>query len=260
MAPISADEVAQFLEANPRFFLDHPETLRSGGLLEEDESPENVLNMRDRLLEMLKRERGELIQLLDQAIDTVRQNEEIEKNFLAIENLLFGSRASPDVLGRVAEELERRFSLDHASLLLFGKAERIPRGGGEAAEGGFPRVRLASEAGSPAPNGILLAGGLAEGAAPPFPEACREGLRSTAIVPLREEENLLGLLLLGSEDPDRYRKGMQTDLLDRLSMRLALGLSLLVRLAPEVAPTPGGAPAGGKAKSPRRSRRKTAPK
>ena len=143
MAPISAEDVAKFLEENPGFFLDHPELVGPSGLLDESgENPpdSNLVNIKERLFERLSEERTELMGILEETIDLVRENEQIESDFLAIEQLFFRPAPGGVSLGRVAEEIEERFSLDHASFLLFGGAKAAAPAGEET--GG--RVRLAS--------------------------------------------------------------------------------------------------------------------
>lgn len=223
MSPITAEETARFLEENPRFFLEHPELLPSSGLMEENGAPSNILNLRNRLFGLLQDERKELVDLLDEIIDTVQKNEETESKFLEIEKILFTPPLTPDVLPRTAEALERLFSLDHASFLLLDSVS-LPQGE-ESAHLRF--ISGEDEEISQARENILLSGRLPAGAGALFPEACREALRSTATVPLHSGETFLGLLLLGSKSSDRYKRGMAVHLLERLALRLSLGLSLL---------------------------------
>lgn len=227
MAPISAEQAAKFLEENPDFFLANPELVQTSGLLKENDSGENLVDIRTRLFERLNEERLELMGLLDETIELVRQNEQIEGDFLAIENLLFRPAPTGTSLTRCAEEIEERFSLEHVSFLICEPAKEAIRE--EMDEPG--RIRLIDEDDGDSPGEVLLAGGLEEGAGAPFPEEVRPGLRSTAIIPLRDGERLLGLLLLGSNDPGRYTPGMATQLLERLAMRMGMGISILLRMA-----------------------------
>ncbi|MDA0999590.1 MAG: DUF484 family protein [bacterium] len=229
MSIITAEEAARFLEENPRFFLENPQLLPASGLLEENGTPANILNLRNRLFELLRDERQELVELLDEIIENVRKNEDTENKFLEIEKILFSPPLAPEVLPRTAEALERLFSLDHASFLLLDSPGGHLRPAGEE----NPRLRF-----TPALEGehagamerIALSGALSEGAGTLFPESCRAALRSTATVPLRSGDAFLGLLLLGSKSRERYREGMAAHLLERLALRLSLGLSLLLRL------------------------------
>lgn len=224
MASISADDVLRFLEKNPRFFLDHEKALRSSGLLESDTPPENVLNIRHRLFQQLNKERRELMGILDETIEVVRKNEKIEQDFLAIEKQVFHPSPTDISLTRLAEEIEERFSLDHASFLMFHSNEHTTLPETE------DRIHFAEEKTfhPTSRKAITLAGNLEEGAPIPFPENCRSTLRSVAIVPLTENGELLGLLLLGSKDPGRYTEGMATHLLERLAVRLGLGIRLIL--------------------------------
>ncbi len=234
MAPTSADEVLRFLEENPGFFLEHEEALRSSGLLDPDDPPENVLNIRHQLFQRLNEERQELMSVLDETIEIVRENEKIEEDFLAIERLVFHPSPSGTSLARIAEVIEERFALDHASFLMYEAADG-------AAPEPTPRIRIAVEEDAipSTEETITIAGNLDEGAPLPFPENCRAELRSTAVLTLQENGQILGLLLLGSKDPGRYAEGMATHLIDRLAMRMAIVIRLLQRIA---RPAPGGSP------------------
>ncbi len=250
MAPITAKQVVKFLEKNPDFFLENPDLVGSTGLLREKDSGPNLVDIRTRLFERLNEERIELMGILDETIELVRQNEQIETDFLAIENLLFGSQPPGDVLSQVAEEIERRFELDHVSFLLSEKAKgALP---GEVDEAG--RVRPYPESGEPPPRKVKLAGMLKKGADDLFPEKARTDLHSTALVPLRENGKSLGVMLLGSKDPKRYAPKMGTQLLERLAVRMATGIHLLLRLTGE------GPAVGSKPNSKQGSKKNTKPK
>ena len=227
MAPITAEQVVKFLEENPDFFLDNPELVQISGLLKESDSGENLVDIRTRLFERLNDERQELMALLDETIELVRQNEQIEGDFVAIENLLFRPEPTGTSLTRIAEEIEKRFSLEHVSILIYESEKEALRE--EMDKPG--RIRLVDEDDGEFPGDVLLAGGIEEGAGAPFPDEVRSSLHSTAIIPLRDGGQLLGLLLLGSKDPERYMPGMATQLIERLAMRMGMGISLLLRIA-----------------------------
>ena len=89
MAPITAEEVAKYLEENPDFFLENSELVYTSGLLSGERPKSNLLGIRNRLFTRLNEERRELINLLDATIELVRQNEQIEEDFIAIEKILF---------------------------------------------------------------------------------------------------------------------------------------------------------------------------
>lgn len=230
MAPTSADDVLHYLEKHPGFFLDHPEVVAPSGLMSSS-SPENVLNIRQRLFDRLNEDRQALMSVLDETIELVRQNEKIESDFLAIEKLIFHfhPEAPEENLSRIAEEIERRFSLDHVSFLMSESAGTPLLYVTQDKSNGRVRVAGAGENFPDSNSSIFLQGNLREGASDPFPEDRRGELRSTAVVAIRESGQTLGLILLGSKDPGRYTEGMGTHLIKRLAMRLGMGIRLLQR-------------------------------
>jgi diguanylate cyclase (GGDEF)-like protein len=173
------------------------------------------------------------------------ENEKIWRQFTAVERLLFRMRE----LDRLAEELlreisirfqtgvlvlyishpeiqERMFQGDTESSNRIGKSSWVSPLDAEAVRGlfgkalkpvlfsalgkGFPAA-LTSGKSTPRKNRKLKAGKKAV-------------LASGALIPLNVNEVLFGALLLGSSDPDRYRPGDGTDLLERLGANIALSL------------------------------------
>lgn len=230
MAPISADDIVCYLEENPGFFIEHPDSLRQSGLLTQDSTSAKVLNLRDKLFERLKGEREDLIRLLDETIEIVRQNEQIEKDFIAIEQLLFEQAPSLASLTEIVKNIESRFGIEYAGFLLLEPIDGIPVIAAKPDESSRirPLGKIEEEL-VPMEGGVLLKGKLEGGGGPLFPDALSESVQSTAIVPLEIHEKKIGFLILGSKDPERYQEGMATHLLRRLAMRLALGISIFQR-------------------------------
>lgn len=236
MAPISAEDVVRYLEDNPGFFIEHPDSLRQSGLFAQDSASSKVLNLRDKLFERLKGERESLMRLLDETIETVRRNERIEKHFIEIEQLLFERAPSPASLAEIARSIEANFGIEYAGFLLVEPIDGVPVLAAKPEESSRIRAlgKLEREL-VPMEGGVALKGKLEGGGGPLFPEAASAAIQSTAVVPLEFREEKIGFLLLGSSDPARYQEGMATHLLKRLAMRLALGLSLFQRFNREAA-------------------------
>ncbi len=230
MAPISANDVICYLEENPGFFLEHPDSLRQSGLLTQDSTSAKVLNLRDKLFNRLKGEREDLIRLLDETIELVRQNEQIEKDFIAIEQLLFEQAPSLESLTEIAKNIESRFRIEYAGFLLLEPIDGIPVIAAKSDDSSRirPLGKIQIEL-VPMEGGVALKSKLEGGGGPLFPDTLGESIASTAIVPLEIHETKIGFLILGSKDPERYQEGMATHLLRRLAMRLALGISIFQR-------------------------------
>ena len=230
MAPISADDVVCYLEENPGFFIEHPDSLRQSGLLTQDSPSAKVLNLRDKLFDRLKGEREDLIRLLDETIEIVRQNEQIEKDFIAIEQLLFEQAPTLASLKKIVINIESRFGIEYAGFLLLEPVDGIPVLAAKSDESSRirPLGKIEEEL-VPMEGGVVLKGNLEEGGGPLFPVNLNQSIQSSAIVPLEIHEKKIGFLILGSKDPERYQEGMATHLLRRLAMRLALGISIFQR-------------------------------
>ena len=230
MAPISADDVICYLEENPGFFIEHPDSLRQSGLLTQDSTSAKVLNLRNKLFDRLKGEREDLIRLLDETIEIVRQNEQIEKDFIAIEQLLFEQSPSLASLTEIVKNIESRFGIEYAGFLLLDPIDGIPVIAPKSDESSRIRpLGKLEEKLVPMDGGVVLQGKLEGGGGPLFPDALSENIQSTAVVSLEIREKRIGFLVLGSKDPERYQEGMATHLLRRLAMRLALGISIFQR-------------------------------
>ena len=230
MAPISADDVVRYLEENPGFFIDHPDSLRQSGLLTQDSTSAKVLNLRNKLFDRLKGEREDLVRLLDETIELVRQNEQIEKDFIAIEQLLFEQDPSLASLTEIVKNIESRFGIEYAGFLLLKPIDGIPVIA--AKTDGSSRIRplgKIEEELVPMDGGVVLKGKLDGGGGSLFPDSLSESIKSAAVVSLEIHKKKIGFLILGSKDPERYQEGMATHLLRRLAMRLALGISIFQR-------------------------------
>lgn len=164
--------------------------------------------------------RGKLEALIEEA----RRNEEKLARFDAFERRLFASRTFPALVHLLLDDYRKIFSLDAVRLLCLD-------GEGDIA-------RLFEEANTPLPAGLQLCrdvaeiieqlGGdrevrLARGA---MPGNGREeaATASHAVLPLRCGEDLLGGLIFGSCDPDRYAPNVGTRFLERLAAVAALCL------------------------------------
>ena len=129
------------------------------------------------------------------------------------------ARNDVDLPHILTSNLKTIFSLPHASLRLWGVAEE------------FEHTWFAA----PTSDAIrLFAGGLNA----PF---CGENkdfeaanwldvsVASIAMMPLRAEGKVVGLLVLGSPDKDRFNSGMATDFLAQLADTSSAALSCLIK-------------------------------
>ncbi|MFZ2447670.1 MAG: DUF484 family protein [Syntrophobacteraceae bacterium] len=179
----------------------------------------------------LRAENEALRNELEAVLANASENEKIWRHFAAVERILFRTRE----LDRLAEELLReirvRFQagllvlyLSHPEIL-----ERLFHGGAEKSvfiddgtwmspvEGEAVRAMF-----GPALKPVLFSAD-ESGSRPALP-GNGGPVQSGALIPLTIGEVIFGALLLGSPDPERYRPGDGTDLLERLGTNIALSM------------------------------------
>jgi len=193
---MDAKDVAQFLKTNPQFFDQNPQLLESiyvphphGGraipLTERQ-----IVSLRDKV-KLLESKLGEFVRFGE---DNDAIGEKVHRLSLA----LLGAKDVPDATQALHFHLREDFSVPHVALKLWAQ-EEVPAELRDQAESmGAPQCGAA--AGSP-----FL---------PWFGEA-QEHIRSIALVPLGQTR-AMGMLALGSEDPQRFFAEMGTLYLRRI--------------------------------------------
>jgi uncharacterized protein YigA (DUF484 family) len=193
---MEAKDVAQFLKANPQFFDQHPQLLETiyvphphGGraipLTERQ-----IVSLRDKV-RVLEGKLGEFVRFGE---DNDAIGEKVHRLSLA----LVGAKDAQGVTQALHFHLREDFSVPHVALKLWA-GEDVPAELRDKAESmGAPLCGAA--AGSP------FLGWFGEAA---------EHVRSIALIPLGQTRTL-GLLALGSEDPQRFFAEMGTLYLRRI--------------------------------------------
>jgi uncharacterized protein YigA (DUF484 family) len=193
---MDAKDVAQFLKANPQFFDQHPQLLESiyvphphGGraipLTERQ-----IVSLRDKV-RVLEGKLGEFVRFGE---DNDAIGEKVHRLSLA----LVGAKDVAAATQAIHFHLREDFSVPHVALRLWA-SEDVPAELRDKAES------MGAPVCGPAAGNPFL---------PWFGEA-QEHIRSMALVPLGQTRTL-GLLALGSEDPQRFFAEMGTLYLRRI--------------------------------------------
>ncbi|MGH8704934.1 MAG: DUF484 family protein [Burkholderiales bacterium] len=202
---MNADEIAQFLRTHPQFFDQHPELLASldvphphGGraipLTERQ-----IVTLREKV-RVLEGKLGELIQFGE---DNDAIGEKVHRLALA----LLGAPDFAAATNALYFHLREDFAVPHVALRVWGHdglgaaPEAAPV---EAALRGQAETMGAPQCGPAAGNPFL-----------PWFRDAQEHVRSVALVPLGQTRTI-GLLALGSEDPQRFYVEMGTLYLRRI--------------------------------------------
>jgi uncharacterized protein YigA (DUF484 family) len=222
MNPITEDDIAHFLAANPAFFQRHAELLASVQLA----SPHGhrAVSLQERQAEML-REKIKVLEL--RIMEMIRHGNE---NVLIADRLhrwaqqLLLVRTPQALPGLIAEEIRSQFMVPQVALRAWDVAPSYLQE--SFAQGASEDVRsFASSLGAPycgVNSGFDAVQWLDD------PQAAQ----SVALIPLREgaatrAAPAFGLLVLASPDAQRFSSGMGTDFLERIAELASAALSRL---------------------------------
>lgn len=221
---MKAEEVAQFLNQHPEFFEDYAEMLAEvviphphGGRAIPI-SERQILSLREKS-RRLEAKLGELIRFGE-------QNDAITDKLHRMTLALLGAHDVAGALHVLEFNLREDFAVPHVAIRIWGLEEGAQGRAGSSVEtrAGEP---LGSSADSPEQAASAEARAFTEGLNAPYCSAhamvdtaawfgeAAPHLRSYAYVPLRREQ-VVGLLALASEDPQRFYPEMGTLYLRRL--------------------------------------------
>ncbi|PLZ02314.1 DUF484 domain-containing protein [Burkholderia sp. WAC0059] len=229
-------EVAEYLLANPDFFVEHAElltTLRLG-----NPHGKAAVSLQERQMEMLRDKNKHLERRLSELLRYGHENDSISAKFGRWTTRVIAER-DPHALPRtIAQGLCDVFEVPQAALRVWDIADAYTQS--DFARHTGEEVRLfANSLATPycgANTGFEAAQWLDASpfgvAAPGTAGAARA--ESVVLVALRDphtepQANAFGLLVLGSPDPRRFHDGMATDFLTQIG---ALASAALTRLLP----------------------------
>lgn len=202
---MDANEVAKFLKANPQFFDQHPQLLESiyvphphgGRAIPLTERQIVSLREKVRLLE------GKLGEFVRFGEDNDAIGEKVHRLTLA----LMGAADFASTAHALYFHLREDFAVPHVALRVWGRV--LPAA---APEGAPVDDGLRDKAET---MGVPLCGAAAGSPFLPWFGEAQEHIRSLALVPLGQTRTI-GLLALGSEDPQRFFAEMGTLYLRRI--------------------------------------------
>lgn len=211
-------EVAQYLAVNPHFFEEHAELLGKIRLA----SPllGRAVSLQERQMEVMRDKYRHLELRLTDLMRVAQENDQASAKFQKWVAALLQARNDVELPTLLNASLKDIFALPHASLRLWNVAQE------------YQHTWFAAPVSEPV---RLFAAGLHL----PF---CGENkefeaaawldvpVASIAMLPLRVEGQVTGLLVLGSPDKNRFQSSMSTDFLSQLADTASAALSCLVAL------------------------------
>ena len=207
--------VAAYLEADPAFFLRHPELTAR---LRLPHGPEGTLSLVEHQMGLLRAQVEGERRLLAQLIARARDYEALADRLhgLMLQLITAPDRAALEAL--LSDALRREFEAEAVSLVFDAEVGQAGTGPGNAsgrAYGMNAGIPASTRCGPLDPDHAALL----------FAEAS-VGIRSAALIPIRAPTQA-GLLAIGSTDPERFGPDMGTDHLDRLGELVSACLGAL---------------------------------
>lgn len=204
---MKSEEVAQYLQQHPEFFeqhaamladitLPHPHGGRTISL-----SERQLLTLRERVKELEKK--------LREMIEFARENDALQLKLHRFNCALFGPHDRATLQHLVVQSLRELFDVPHVALHLWRDDPPTPE-----------VLDFTEQRSEPACTHLAMADTL-----PWFGEAAAR-LRSFAYVPLRADGRTVGLLVLASEDKQRFYPEMGTLFLQRIAETLGSAFRL----------------------------------
>ncbi|GAA5524279.1 hypothetical protein Maes01_00834 [Microbulbifer aestuariivivens] len=214
-----ARQVARYLIQNPDFFAEHMELLETIKLPRQSGKTVSLMTHQTHLL----RERNiEMRQRLDQLLHNARENDQLFLHSRQLILALLEANTVAEAGAALYPSFSGDFGVEFTSLILFGP---LPNGHSPLGEvRSTPRSAAENAIGSILRNGRTVCGVLRPAEKSYLFGKDADTVASAAVVPLA---NQLGVLAVGSSDPQHYRSSLGTlflsyigEVLERILPRL----------------------------------------
>jgi uncharacterized protein YigA (DUF484 family) len=204
---MKAEDVAQYLLDNPQFFEDHAEMLAQVNLPHPHGG--RTISLSERQLLTLRERVKELEKKLHELLEFAKENDALQLKVHQFNCGLFGAQDSLTLQNLVVRNLRDIFAIPHVALHLW--QDEPPSS---------EVLSFADQHEQP-----VCAHHAVHDTLPWFGEAA-EHLRSFAYLPLRANGQTFGLLILASEDKQRFYPEMGTLFLQRIAETLGCAFRL----------------------------------
>ena len=232
------DQIALYLNDHPEFFNQYPELLaRIQSIAPEDMPlrPVKTLNIADRIVKRAHADTQNMKNQLVNFMEISQANEKIQENLFAIDRIIMYSLNFSQMIGQLREEIITRFKIPGVQIILMdGDAHLMERCLKERLDknaiDGLQFVDTETVCGwfdndfNPILRAEMKEGSEMCGATPEL------NIQSEALIPIILHGNLIGTMVLGSENPHHFHKGLRTDLLERTADKLGIAIENVLLL------------------------------
>ena len=204
-------KVADYLALHPDFFERHPEAL---GAIDIPHPTGDAVSLIERQVRVLREQNQHYRSQLEELVHVARDNDSLSKRLHQMTLALIETRSFDEVLNTLQDELRRQFQADAVEMKLFSREELDAHASepGPAMFRDFLDKHRPSCGELPQEQLQYLFGS----------QAAETG--SVALIPLQSSP-LVGVLAIGSRDPERFHANKSVDFLQRLSDVVSATLS-----------------------------------
>ena len=212
MALASKADLVSYLNDNPNIFQQYPELLELVTLTDS----RGTASLLERQVAMLKERLGEHKSQQSHFMQVARENEQISDSFTKVICQLIGFTNLSEFATEFPSELRDRFAIDEVSFKTAQAAARRPSDNEGYDDAVRRMVNNRAVCDNRWPSSIMNL-------------FFSTAINSAALIPMRTQDSPepLGILALGSQDPERYTNDLGTAHLDRLGLMSGLCLARL---------------------------------
>lgn len=230
---LTREQVADYLRANPDFFVDQDELLRSLTLPHDSG---RAISLVERQVHLFREQRDTLRRELVELVSIARHNDRLFEKSKRLLMQVVEARNLNDMASAIDDSIRGDFGLDAASVILFTDSE-LPL----ASQGALhvvPPAQAKERLGSLLDGERAVCGQFRESERNfLFPDR-EEAIASVALVPLRHDD-LLGVFAVGSCEPGYFDQSMGSLFLTYISDTLSRLLPPMVQRHTNAAPLTG---------------------
>jgi hypothetical protein len=200
--PLDKQQVADFLQQNPDFFV-HNKALLAELNLPHESGP--AISLVERQVSVLRERNMDMRHRLSKLLDNARENDKLFDKTKRLVLALLESQDMGDIVDAIHYSFDKEFNIHFTSMILFGNVEKIASSQARV----VPISEAREHVGPLLKNNRAICGTLGESELAFLFGKDAGQIGSVATVPLVHGA-AFGLLAIGNRDPQYYRSSMGT--------------------------------------------------
>jgi hypothetical protein len=215
LQPIEESEsaIATYLSEHPDFFERHADLLES---LQVPHASGGTVSLVERQLTNLRRQSSHYRDQLNELVIVARENDQLQSRLHQLTLSLIEAHSYDELVETLQTQLCSEFNASSVALQLFSPTDQQT----EAVDDTYTAFEHFFTLGAP------ICGRLKQAQLQLLFADQADVIKSTALVPLNHGD-MMGLLAIGSDDPDRYHSGQSTDYLKNMGEVICRVLQLV---------------------------------